>query len=402
MRSPRRFNLWLVAGLLLPLTSGSVLKPAGIGSVGGVDLTLLGVGVLLLLTAVHLIRRPEYSIAPMVPFLVFLFFILIAAGRSDPFGEYQARKTRDFFLLTGVIVVCLPALTRSFRDLRGVIAAWALAGLTAAIVVLLVGGGSDLWGRSGVGQATHGPAYLCAAALVTAVAAWGERLVTWRISAPLAIVSGVSLLSIGSRGPLVGALVGLFCWALLVGVLRARSRSAVALAGLAIFLGVREAPDASIERIFIYNDAAREDLWGIARIAFLENPVLGVGWGNYSELAFATYPHNAFLEAAAELGVFGLLALAGVFVIGARRVWRNRQHPEVRIVGSIAAVAFMGQQFSSDLSSRVFWIAIIPTLLLDVCGRSHSTESSRISSAFETPGTKSPSRVGPIMEGSER
>lgn len=338
------------------------MKPAGIVTVLGIDTTVASVAILLLATAVTFVRRPGYPLKEMLPFLLFAVVVLLGVAYSDP-GEYQAMKMRDFFLLTGVIVACIPVLLRDVQDLRGLFFTWVLAGSIAAVTVLLVGGSDGLYGRAGIGESTLGPAYLAAAGLVAGAVGWGERLLHRLAAIPAIGITGIAVVTIGSRGPLLSAFAGLAAWALLSGALRGRTILAgLALCG-AVLLGIRMAPEEALSRLFIYRDLAREDLWAIARAAFLDSPILGIGWGDYSTISFGNYPHNALLEVGVELGLVGLLAFITLLTAATLRTWRRRDVSEARVLAAVAVTMVLGQQFSSDLTNRVFWIALVPTLL---------------------------------------
>lgn len=362
-RRNRGARLWPAVLLLPILLAGTTLKTAGVTEVFDVDVTVMSMAILLVGTAFTFINDPRYPVAAMLPILVFALVVLIGVARSEP-GDYQTQKARDFFLLSGVIIACIPALLRDARDLRGLVMTWALAGSAASTAVILVGGAETLYGREGIGETTLGPAYLAAAGLVAAGTGWGDRLLRAPLAAPLLALNAWAVVVIGSRGPLLGALLGLVAWALLRGIFRGRVLLAavVVLGGLALVF--TRAASASRDRLFLYEDAARSDLWRIARSAFSEAPLLGLGWGDYSTVSWAQYPHNAFLETMVELGLLGVVTLLVVLVVAARRTWQARPHPEARVLGAVALAMLVGQQFSSDLTNRIFWIAFIPTLIL--------------------------------------
>lgn len=368
----RTIRFWPVFALFPIIVVGQV-KATGFVSLGGVDTTVLSVVLLLAITIVTLLRHPRYPVRQMLPYFIFALVVLVGVSMSDP-GDYQSQKARDFFLLSGVIVCCIPVLLRDVRDLRGLIAVWFSGGFLVASLVLILGGAADLYGRAGIGEATLGPAYLSAAALVVGGAAVGEKLLPLTVALPGMAVSGIALVTIGSRGPIVGAAVGLVAWILLRGVLRARSLMVLMVVVAVAWAGVRQASEVALSRLTI-EDSAREGLWATARMIFIDHPFLGVGWGDYSTVSGLKYPHNLFLEAAAELGVLGLVCILALLVIACARVWRSRSAPEVRVLASVAIVMLVGQQFSSDLTNRLFWAAIIPCLLLPVRGGSPEAAS---------------------------
>lgn len=358
----RPIKLWPSLALLPIIVVGTV-KATGFDSLGGVDTTILSVVLVLMASVTTFLRHPRYPVQQMLPFLLFAMVVLLGIALSEP-GEYQSLKSRDFFFLTGVVVWCIPVILRDVRDLRGLFVAWFVGGAFVAALVPIVGGAKDLYGRAGIGEATLGPAYLAAVAVVVGGAALGEKLLPPVLVLPGVAVSGVVLFMIGSRGPLIGATLGFLTWILLRGVLNPRSLAVLGLMAGVVLIGLREASEAALSHL-VLEDPAREELWATAGRAFLENPVFGLGWGGYAAVNWIDeYPHNLFMETAAELGMVGLICLLVLLAMAARGVWRTRSAPEARIVAAVAVVMFMGQQFSSDLTYRVFWIALIPCLLL--------------------------------------
>lgn len=331
----------------------------------GVDTTLLAMLILLLAVSWELLRYPRYPIGEMFPFFAFALVVLFGVTMSGR-GEYQDLKARDFFFIASVIAVSIPVLIRGVGDLRGLVFMWLLAGSIAAGTVQVVGGSESLLelGRTGIGDATLGPAYLASAGLVIGAVGWAEGLIRWFVAMPAVGLAGLAVVGIGSRGPLLAAFVGVTAWILLSGVFRRRSVRASLALGAAILLGMEVASEASVSRLFLYHDIARAELWATAWQAFLEHPVLGLGWGDFSTVAWAPYPHNLFLEVAVELGVLGIFAFGALLLAGGLRTWaRSHSYREVRVLAAVAIVALVGQLFSSDLTNRSLWIALIPSLL---------------------------------------
>lgn len=353
---------WSALVLIPVLLAGSVLKPLGLRSLVGIDLTVAAVAALLVVSAYQLSRRPAYPIRAMVPFVLFASVAFFAFARGDQ-TSYQVQKARDFFLVTSVVVACLPVVAGRAHQRRGLIAAWMISGAVAGCAVLLSGNDDSLYGRSGVGGSTLGPAYLASAGLVAAAAAWSELEVKWAMAVPVIVVAGTTIVSIGSRGPMLSAIVGVAAWIVMHGRPGVRMvRGALAFT-MAILLGVSLASDRAVQRLLLWDDPIRLDLRREAVSAFLEHPLLGLGWGQFARRSSLDYPHNLIFEVAAEMGSLGLLVLGLLLATCARRAWPHRQDARVRILAAVGAVALVGQQFSSDLSNRVFWIALTPMLL---------------------------------------
>ncbi|MDX1299984.1 MAG: O-antigen ligase family protein, partial [Pseudomonas sp.] len=108
-------------------------------------------------------------------------------------------------------------------------------------------------------------------------------------------------------------------------------------------------PEAVLDRLII---------WGVALDVFKENPLFGVGLGNFRDEFFSRevwlnvelgYPslhaHNTYLEILAGTGLFGLLAYLAFLLMMARhllRRWRARQQDNSSVftlaaIGTLAA-----------------------------------------------------------------
>jgi O-antigen ligase len=275
--------------------------------------------------------------------------------------------------------------------MAGMVVTWLLAGLAASFAVLLVGGSETLYGRAGIGSATLGPAYVVAAALVASTAAFGERQMRWFVALPSVALAGLTLVTVGSRGPLLSAAAGAVAWVLLRRAVRWPVVVALLVMGGAIAAGFRSASGESLGRILLYEDAARSDLWSTGRAVFLDSPILGFGWGDFSTLSWGDYPHNVWLELGVELGLVGLLAFVVVLFAAGRRTWRQRGSWEVRILGAVGMTMLVGQHLSFDLTNRVFWISVTPLLLFagaNVAPRPEQSQRS-VSRARTTPNSSS-------------
>ena len=185
------------------------------------------------------------------------------------------------------------------------------------------------------------------------------------VAAVIASSVGLVLVTIGlvgnlSRGPWLGAAVGVVIWV----VLRARSRALRS--GLVVSLGVVvvvaavfawQLPHLSSATMSVGTRVeggrstisatgepdtvgTRIELWKVAAAAALERPVLGWGPGNFvtasrqhmtaklmgAEQERFTDAHNLFTEFAATWGIPGLLLLLAWFAAVTVQLWRAEQH----------------------------------------------------------------------------
>ena len=179
----------------------------------------------------------------------------------------------------------------------------------------------------------------------------------------------------GSRGAYLGAGLGLASGVALI-VLRSRTRLGarrlldlvrrrpilLAPAGLVLLGGFAAAPLVAL-RFAQGGDSLRLDLWRSAFAILVQHPVLGGGPGTWVQLKVENSPagvanlilahaHNLYIQAAAELGVLGLLALGLLAVAVARRLVAGlvRGGPDIHAIAVIVGlVAFLGQSLVDNL-----------------------------------------------------
>lgn len=200
---------------------------------------------------------------------------------------------------------------------------------------------------------------------------------------------GVALCSYGilasqSRSGLIAVLV-----ATVVIVLSSRGRervrmlgaSALLVAGALAVLVMTPTGQGTLDRIVHGDSSGRSDLWRIAADMFRDQPVHGVGLGNFpavanryitidtehTELINNSAPrttHNSYLEIAAELGLLGIVTFTifagGSVLLAARGLRRARWLEDATAVrlgrgilaatlGMLASSAFLSGQYSELL-----------------------------------------------------
>ena len=122
---------------------------------------------------------------------------------------------------------------------------------------------------------------------------------------------------------------------------------------LAAFLQGERDPGGTLgERLEYYNSAAA---------AFAEKPLSGWGIGGWPVYFFGIekedYPHNLFLEIAAEQGLPGLIALSAFFIsicAAGRQIWKQR--PDLAFPIPLFGYSLLTCMFSGDLNTRSLWL----------------------------------------------
>jgi len=183
------------------------------------------------------------------------------------------------------------------------------------------------------------------------------------------------MLICGSRGALLGIIAG---GGILIGLKGGTQRWMLAVLGASIvltiaviLLGRSIGPNTGfserygIER-FVQDKDTMDDrslLWEAAVSDFLARPIVGRGIGSFSSngrlgtLESREYPHNVFLESAAECGIVGLIlvvlsTMSPLVWLRKRRMWRS----EEIFCFSIWIFGFINAQLSGDfVSNPILW-----------------------------------------------
>jgi O-antigen ligase len=331
---------------------------------------------------------------PLMATFVLLGALLVLSLAWTPIPGYGAEKALKFWTLTLLAVAAPFCLVEDERDLRSLLG-WLLAVAVLGAVVTLIFGkvsaAADInnanTGRlefGGVENTIFTSRLLCAGVVVaffSPALGFGGRF--GRVALPLI---GVALLavaaSIGSRGPLVSLVLALAITVAVVVVRNPRALVpllAMVMVGVAVLpfiylpetsaarlRGITEDPVGTLQgdgRSRLYRQAIE-----IARA----HPVAGLGSGGfklYSAVLIRKeliYPHNIFLEVAAEIGIAAALALAACIIavlVGLFRLaWAiedPRGRTQVNVVTALLLLALFAAQFSGDINdNRVFWTTL--------------------------------------------
>jgi putative inorganic carbon (HCO3(-)) transporter len=283
--------------------------------------------------------------------LVGLIVVSLAYTLDPIRGRNEA--LRHAFNLSLMVIVA--SLTTSEARLRLAVVAWVLVGIAlSALAVWQQLTGIAFWNDKLVAGAlwrantTFADPNTFASFLNVGiafclgfVAARGERLGSW--GAGLVLLSGGLIATFSRSGWLAMALV-----AVVGGLAFARSWRAVGLlaamlvGGAGVVLAVPSIVDRLSNLTTYETVSVRPELISAGLTIFAENPLVGLGIGSF-QLAVATeyrwaYPfwwyvtasHTSFVTTAAELGIVGLVAAAGVLataLIQAQALARDRALP---------------------------------------------------------------------------
>ncbi len=402
---------------------------ATVPSAGGPALSFLKVaGLLLALSWLSLLawrgETPRANFLTDYPGLTYVVIAFLGwVAISLMWAEQPAATVTDFtrYTLNAILFLIVFSAVQKERDLVSVMAAF-LAGAVIAAMYGLVTPPPDPLEADRLSGTVGNPNQLAAVLVVGAVLGTGLAAAARRSPAlRLAAATGAGFCLLGilftlSRTGLVAMGFALIASLALAGRWRAGAgvvALVVAFVGFGYFTAVAS-PEARERISDAGNGTGRLDLWTVGRRMVEEEPVHGVGAGNFSvtSVHFLLEPgglsntefivdtpknaHNTYLEVLAEMGVVGLSLFVGVILLcmrcglravrnftasGNRRMEIMARSVLVALVGLLAADFFNSLQFDKTL-----W------LLLGLCPAMLAISRHEIEQAAPAPAT---SGIGP-------
>jgi putative inorganic carbon (hco3(-)) transporter len=351
-------------------------------------------GALILIALVELVTRsrhgvrmpsPAWSGHPLLLAAMVGFIAVGVASLSWAVSEDQVRTLTQRLVTEALVFLAIGTLLLRRFQFHALSVTILVAGVVSTIGGVLLG--NTAFNRA-LGMFQDPNEY--AAAMVVSIGlgygAIGASRSPWMRRALVAgiAICGWGVLASQSRGGLVAlALAGAWIVMSSRGRERVRMVGATAVlvaAGVAVLM-LTPTGQQSLERITDGDSSGRSDLWRIAVLQFQDEPLHGVGLGNYpvvapryvtaeiehTELVNSIAPrttHNMYLEIAAELGMLGLVTFAtfvgGSLVLamrGVRLARRLRDEGIVRLgrgliaatVGMLASGVFLSGQYEELL-----------------------------------------------------
>jgi O-antigen ligase len=321
---------------------------------------------------------------PVVATIVLAVLLIVRLGGSSAYA-YGSVKVQLFIAENLFGVVAGMAIARRARHFRVLTAGLvAVAAVTAVVLAHGISSGgleATVGGRFSVDQEASPIGLGRAAAQGILVAVFliltaAPPLVRLLAVGAMPLIA-VSFIASGSRGPVLGLIVGLIVLlALILRDRRARLRVGLAAVGgvAGALLVTQLVPGQDIQRSLSIltgsgnglSSNGRDALWQQAWDIFRQHPLFGIGTGGFAGVAPADlYPHNLFLELGAEVGIFGVVATVLVLIGGvlalrrADRVSGGLLGAEVALVAALLAAAFVNAQVSSAVTENAaIWLAV--------------------------------------------
>jgi O-antigen ligase len=314
-------------------------------------------------------------VSPTVLLSLTLLGVMILRLGPSPSHEYGSTKVQLYIADNLVFLIGAVFVGARREDLRlffAIVLAVAVGEGTVLLLKLLSGNiHMTFEGRFAL-SAQEYPIYLgrdSADGLIIAIYAVLTATRTWTRMAAVAALPllTVAMLAAGSRGPVVACLIGVIVLVVLTST-RGRSRRRLLLAGGGL-LGAMAIvplvlPGSAIGRALsaIVGGAGglatngRSALWEKAFTGFGQHPLFGLGTGGFASLnPPLPYPHNILLEAGVELGIVGVLLVAGIVFSAARRlygVWRTSGDRD-RIDAAVLAALFVAALINALVSGAI-------------------------------------------------
>jgi O-antigen ligase len=331
---------------------------------------------------------------------VFLGWIALSSTWAENPSEamFAVQRYAPNLLL---IPICFDALQER-RHAVWLLATIAGAAVLAAFLGILTPPATPAEAEAGRAAGTFGDANQFAAGLVAGLpiaAVFAMRRATppgWRLLAGLgATIMVFAIFSTLSRGGLVALAAALPAAVIIAGRWRARVVAAgLALLGMALVYFTMFASLPARERVTnVGGGTGRLDLWTVGGRMVEDNPLIGVGAGNFttSSVHYLIRPgliergdfiisqpkvaHNTYLQVAAELGIpiaalwIGIILFSVGCAAAAARVFARSGDESLELLARGVFVSLVGYlaaiMFISEMYSKLLWLllAVGPALL---------------------------------------
>lgn len=340
--------------ILVGLLIGSLFP-----TVGGIGITTIASPLAFLVVLYEIGRRlPKLHPVLLVPvFFAGIWLHSIGIPTATAYGETKIDTWMTATLLTAVAA----SLLRDERSIYTFARTWLVTtGLLSVITILGFAGGR----AAGFDSNPIWLARAMATGLVMALFLVMHKNIKIWVLLGIAVLLVAGIFATGSRGPILAVGIGAIALVLFTKRHRIRRILGIAIGAGAAYYAVTVLPFFANSRIVTLiedgdTDASRELFWSLTTSIIGQHPD-GVGIGNWALYAGAprqfVYPHNMFLEVAAELGVwFGIILVVIVAANLIRLLTRAREMPVAILVFAILVAEIVQVSVSGDLNARTFW-----------------------------------------------
>lgn len=347
-------------------------------------LTLCALGAVACLMSV--LGRRQISIWILLPIGLWMLFTL--AALAAPGTEYAASKTRMLLIFTFFFALAPFALLKSHSQRKAFVVALAVVCLAGGVMTLIAPDeGYDvimLAGTNTIGTARiAGTGALVFFVLALTLRSKMQRLWCLVTASLLVFVLAAS----GSRGPVLGIIVGVAGVVFLAPALKKRRFGGIALTALgAVGAYWWASKEVATDRAFAWLSGERDEstdireyLWQVAseRVAF---EPFGAGLGgfgmNHDVPSSLPYPHNLFLEVYYEAGWLTGTVLVIFIAVSLFLMWRRASEPVSAVLFGLLLFALANAMVSGDINdNRMMWMLLSCAWLLPRTGQQKAPAS---------------------------
>lgn len=355
----RRLSESIAPPLVVALLIGGLLVP------GGERTLVYPISVLCALMIVTVIAARLPRLHWIVVFIVCLFgsLGLSALLNVPPASDYGIEKFRYLMTLT-LLSAAASCLITDERSLTHLARVWVVAAVYLATMAIPVAGMTDRATPFGNNPIWVGRVF--STGLIMLIWLWLSHRVRLRWVVPSAAVLLAGLAATGSRGPLIALAVGIAILSVFGGSGRRRlvvAAGTIMAATIAIQLPLfQESRITRIASAGLLTDFVRPRMIAATIDIVREHPFgVGIGsWANHSLIqSVYQYPHNLFLEVAAEFGaILGVLLVAFVIAVLAKLIRRSRSSTTMLLLSAWLTAEIVHVSVSGDLNARTFFFVL--------------------------------------------
>ena len=330
--------------------------------------------------------------------ILFVAWCFLSTAWAEDTGKALLSSTE--YALSALLLLVTYTAVQTRRDLGRVLTAF-LIGAVAAIIYAFISPAAPEEGRlanEALGPNVLGEALVCGLAIAAALLAMYRSPAMRVVTIASGLFIGVGILLTSSRSALIALIGSLVAAILLAGRWRMVALCVTLAFGGGIYIYFKQfAPESARQRIEAplssqqRSEDGRNTIWTLAFRAFEDNPVTGVGAGNFRvvQRQFLLRPgvdrartvgseviddphgkvaHNSFLAVASELGIVGLvlfvflLGFAAVCLLKAARLFKAAGDGRMQIVAICLVVAIVGslgvQMFQAQQQEKVIWLLL--------------------------------------------
>lgn len=343
----------------------------------------LGAGLILLLSATILALGRVRKAGSIQWITVLMCFWAITSLTWSADSRAWLACTQLMFLAS--ITLMIISAPWSHSEIKLISIAIAAGGAIAASAsILRFSSGVEYLGympRASLGGAgmEQDPNYFAASLLLplfTAIRLSKEGAIVLRLTSALAIpVLAIAILVSGSRGAVLGMIVGLLAAAMLMRAYRPRFIAFLAAGAILAGFTLPPLAPAVSERFSptfntLDQGGERLDIWAVGRTAALKSPLWGTGIGTFQHSFEAARPdtyglqpldssrvsHSLPLGVAVELGAIGLLIWGSWVLAVCKCLWRSVSRDEF-LIGALIAV-LVSTLFLDAFTDRYYWVGL--------------------------------------------